>query len=468
MQQNIKVELKQQIKTCTIQLQELLKEVEQRIWSEEEIAFLQILTNLCGIAIAQIKLPEQLEKVPESRRELTTNFDLNQQIYNQLEEKTKLLDTVVNSTPDGLYLVDRSRRFLYVNQAGLQLLCLEEGDVLGKTGEDLGFPPEIMTPHNAGLDSVFANRKMLTGETDYIHHKDGLRYYTSYIFTPIFGKEGEVEKVLITYRDITELKLAQFALYKSDERFAKAFHGSPIASSIATFPEARLLDVNRSWLQIFGYFREEVLGRTTVELGLWSSLSDRNSTIQQLQKTGAIHDLEIRFCTKSGEVRDGLMNGEIIELNGECCILVMLLDITERKRAEVALFESEQKYRNLVETSQGMIWTVDAQGRLTFVNQAVRQFYGYEPEEIIGRAFSEFTTPEQKEKDREVFERVLAGESLYEHEAQCLRKDGTVFYVTSNAVVLRDDAGNVLGTTGTTLDNYAFQTNRGGATSLSG
>ena len=101
MQQNIKIELKQQIQTCTIQLQELLREVEQRIWSEEEIAFVQTITTLCASAIAQIKLPEKLEKVTESpRQDLTTNLGLNQQIYNQLEEKTKLLDTIVNSTPD--------------------------------------------------------------------------------------------------------------------------------------------------------------------------------------------------------------------------------------------------------------------------------------------------------------------------------------------------------------------------------
>ncbi|MGC1394958.1 MAG: hypothetical protein WA828_11820, partial [Coleofasciculaceae cyanobacterium] len=110
MQQNIKIELERQLQTCTTQLQVLLREVKQRIWSEEEIAFIKNITDLCAIAITQIK-SEQIEKLTELPPEdVNTKLGLNQ----QLEEKTKLLDTIVNSTPDGLYLVDRSRQFIYV------------------------------------------------------------------------------------------------------------------------------------------------------------------------------------------------------------------------------------------------------------------------------------------------------------------------------------------------------------------
>lgn len=423
----------------------VLRFIEQRTWSGEEITFVQIIANHCAIAIAHSQ--ESLSK------KIATNYNLNQ----QLEEKVKLLSAVVNSTPDGLYLLDRDKRFIYVNRAILQLLRREEAEVLGKTGEELGILPETMNAHNARLERVFANGQPLIEEIDYIHSQTGLKHYANYNLTPIFNDNNWIDKILVTHRDITDLKQTEIELLKSDERFSKAFHGNPIASSIATFPEARLLNVNTSWLQVFGYSREEVLGRTTLELGVWNSLNDRNLTIQHLQEIGAIQDLEIRFCTKSGEVRNGLMNGEIIDLNGECCILVMLLDITERKRAEVTLFESEQKYRNLVETAQGMIWSIDTAGKFTFVNQAVRNIYGYEPEEMIGRAFNEFTTPEQKEKYQEVFERVLAGESLCDYEAECLRKNGSVFYLTSNALVLRDDAGNVLGIMGTSLDVTHFK-----------
>jgi PAS domain S-box-containing protein len=454
MQQNIKAELEQQIQACTTQLQELLSAVEQRIWSEAEIAFTQMIIAICTIAIAQVRLPEQLEKATESRRlDLTTNLGLNQ----QLEEKTKLLDTVVNSTPDGLYLVDRNRRFIYVNRTILQLLRREEVEVLGKTGEELGILPETMIPHNARLERVFINAEPLTEEINYIHSKTGNKYYANYSLTPIFRDNGQVEKVLVTHRDITELRLTKAALDKSNERFAKAFHGSPIASSISTYPEANFLDVNTSWLRVFGYNREDVIGRTTLELGIWDSLERRAIAVQQLQKSGAIHNLEVRFCTKSGEVRDGLVNMEVIELNGECSILAMLIDITDRKGAEVALKQSEQKYRNLVETCQGIIWTVDLQGRYTFVNQAVRKAYGYGVQEMIGHHFSEFMTSNQAQINQETFVRVLQGVSLFHYESQFIHKDGRLLYLSSNMIALRDDVGKVLGATGTTLDITPFK-----------
>lgn len=454
MQQNISAELERQLQTCTKQLQELLREVKQRIWSEEEINFIQIITDICAIAIAQIKLPEKLEKLTESRREdVNNNLGLNQ----QLEEKTSLLHTVVNSTPDGLYLVDRSRRFIYVNQTILQLLRREELDVLGKTGEELGILPETMIAHNARLERVFTKAEPLTEEISYVHSQTGSKHYALYNLTPILKDDGQVEKVLVTHRDITEIKFAEAALHKSNERFAKAFHGNPIASSISTYPEAKFIDVNKSWLQVFGYSREEVIGRTTLELGIWHSLEERADAIQQLQQAGTLHNCEVRFCTKSGEVRDGLVNMEIIELNGEYSILAMLIDITERKRAEVALKESEQKYRNLVEACQGVIWTVDLQGRLTFVNQAVKQVYGYEPQEMIGRHFSEFMTSNQAQISQETFIRVLEGESLFQHEAQFLHKEGRTLNISSNLMALQDDTGKVLGATGTTLDITPFK-----------
>lgn len=453
MQQNIQA-LEPQLQTCTTQLQELLREVKQRIWSEEEIDFIQIITNFCTVAIAQIKLPEKLGTLTELRREdVDTNLGLNQ----QLEEKTSLLHTVVNSTPDGLYLVDRSRRFIYVNQTILQLLRREELDVLGKTGEELGILPETMIPHNARLESVFTKGEPLTEEISYVHSQTGSKHYALYNLTPIFRGDGQVEKVLVTHRDITELKLTEAALYKSNERFAKAFHGNPIASSISTYPEAKFIDVNTSWLQVFGYSREDVIGRTTLELGIWHSLEERAITIQQLQQAGTLHNCELRFCRKSGEVRNGLVNMELIELNGECSILAMLIDITERKCAEAAIKESEQKYRNIVETCQGIIWTVDLQGRITFVNQAVKQMYGYEIHEMIGRHFSEFMTSNQSQITQEIFIRVLEGESLFQHEAQFLHKEGRTLYISSNLMALQDDTGKVLGATGTTLDITPFK-----------
>ena len=121
----------------------------------------------------------------------------------------------------------------------------------------------------------------------------------------------------------------------------------------------------------------------------------------------------------------------------------------KRIQAELALKESEKNYRHLVETSQNMIWSVDAQGCWTFVNDAVRSIYGYEPAEMIGRHYSEFEPYVQFQQKLGILPCTLAEEPVVEYEAVVLTKDGRKLNLLCNAMVLRDEVGNVLGTTGT-------------------
>lgn len=99
-----------------------------------------------------------------------------------------------------------------------------------------------------------------------------------------------------------------------------------------------------------------------------------------------------------------------------------------------------------------MIWSLDTEGRLTFVNHAALQFFVYQPEKILGRNFSEFTTTEQAQKNIEVFESVYTGESILQYEFEGLRKDGTQFWLSCNMMALCDDTGKILGITSTPVD----------------
>ncbi|MBE8988011.1 PAS domain S-box protein [Nostoc sp. LEGE 12450] len=121
----------------------------------------------------------------------------------------------------------------------------------------------------------------------------------------------------------------------------------------------------------------------------------------------------------------------------------------ERLLVEAALKKSESQYRHLVETSQDMIWSVDIDRLITFVNPAVKQIYGYEPQEMIGRTLTDFISPQQVTKDKIAFERVLQGKPIFQHETTCVSKDGTLLYLMFNAIALRNEEGLVIGMTGT-------------------
>ncbi len=133
-------------------------------------------------------------------------------------------------------------------------------------------------------------------------------------------------------------------------------------------------------------------------------------------------------------------------------LVSLALEAGKRKHAQDQLTESERKYRDLVETSQDIIWSVDAQGRFTFVNQAVKRICGYEPEEMLGRPFADFASLEQAQKDLEGFQYILNGEPLLGYEAVYLAKDGRPIHLLRNTIPLHDSQGRVIGATGTAID----------------
>ncbi|MCC3407222.1 MAG: MASE1 domain-containing protein [Microcoleus sp. PH2017_10_PVI_O_A] len=137
-----------------------------------------------------------------------------------------------------------------------------------------------------------------------------------------------------TVQDITDRKRAEAALHSSEERFSKAFHASPVGIGICTLTDARFLDANDSFLRSLGWLREECIGRTPTDLGMWVNSEDARRLAKVLQEENSIGNAEIKIRTKAGEVRDWLLSGELIDLGSTQCVLIMTSDITERLRSE--------------------------------------------------------------------------------------------------------------------------------------
>jgi PAS domain S-box-containing protein/excisionase family DNA binding protein len=141
------------------------------------------------------------------------------------------------------------------------------------------------------------------------------------------------------------------ALASSQELFVKVFDATPHPISINTLSDGRLLDVNSHLLRLTGYTREEIIGRTTREINIYSNMEDRARIREALLKRGAVRDLEINFRIKSGEVLVGVMSAEVIELGGEKCVLTTVTDITERRRFEQRLAAQYAATRVLSESN---------------------------------------------------------------------------------------------------------------------
>jgi len=137
-------------------------------------------------------------------------------------------------------------------------------------------------------------------------------------------------------------KVAEGELSAGQERFQKAFAASPDPMTISTWDEGRCLDCNDSFLRATGYQRDQVLGRTAVELRFWPDAKDRSNFLELLQERGRVRDLPVNFLTKSGEMRTGLLSAEVIEVAGERSILTVTKDLTEYRRLEKQLRLSQR------------------------------------------------------------------------------------------------------------------------------
>jgi PAS domain S-box-containing protein len=143
-------------------------------------------------------------------------------------------------------------------------------------------------------------------------------------------------------------------LRESGEKFSKAFRSSPNGIVIAELETGRFIDVNDSSCQIIGYTKEEMLGRTSLELGIFGSVDDRERLIGPVRATGKIKDFELRVHTRSGEARTLLFSAERIELGGKQCIVLVIFDITTRLQMEEQLEKTSRQLRALTRRLQSL------------------------------------------------------------------------------------------------------------------
>ena len=119
--------------------------------------------------------------------------------------------------------------------------------------------------------------------------------------------------------------------------YGKAFHASPAAICISTLNEGRFVEVNESFCRLSGYVRDELLGKTSVELSMWDDPDERPKVVDLLAEKHSIPNYERRLVRKNREYRDCVGSVEVIDVGGEACLLVILLDITDRKRIHAQL-----------------------------------------------------------------------------------------------------------------------------------
>ncbi|MDJ1176737.1 ATP-binding protein [Roseofilum capinflatum] len=187
------------------------------------------------------------------------------------------------------------------------------------------------------LQNLEENRQELTALSTQLKHLNQT------LEAQVQSRTQELEtKTKQLEQEISDRTLAETDKRASEDKFSIVFQCTPHPITITAMKDGRHLEVNDAFLRTTGYTNEEVIGRTAVELQLWTKMEQRVNLFETLVNQGFIRDYEFEFCTKSGERRITLLSAEIIKLRGEDCLLSVTNDITQRKQAEEALAQAKE------------------------------------------------------------------------------------------------------------------------------
>ena len=261
------------------------------------------------------------------------------------------------------------------------------------------------------------------------------------------------------------------ALLDSKEKFTTVFRTSPDPILIVTLAEGRIIEINNRCLEFFGYFREEFIGYTVRELGLWANLADRKKFKEILETNRNVYNLEVGVNLKSSESRIVLISAEICNLEGQDCIIVVIKDISDRKTAEAALRQSQAQLELFFSQSldgfffmmldQPVQWddTVDkeqildyvfAHQRVTKINDAMLEQYCAKREEFIGLTPNDLFAHNITE-GRQVWCKFFDAGQLH-IETDERRFDGSQIWIEGYYICLYDEQGKITGHFGVQRD----------------
>ncbi len=389
------------------------------------------------------EIMNELTKLRQRVAELEKSEAECKKLKKTLLQSEKRFKDITKNASEWIWELDLAGKYTYASPAVKAILGYKPEEVLKIHIYDL-FHPEDRKNLKKKVFRMFVKKQSFRKFINRCIHKNGRTVWLSTSGVPVFGDKED----LLGYRgvniDITEQRQAMDSLAQSERRYRILVETLQEGLGIVDLDE-NIVFANSAFCNIFGYPREKLIG---MNLGEFISRDELEKVRQETakRKKNAASQYELRIKRKDGAFRDiSIHASPWLNEKGECKGTIgVLLDITEQKRAQEALQESEEKYRIMIEHSNDMIWILDEQGNFTYYNKRAEEISGYNLTEWLGKSFAPLLHPEDLPAIQKVFLETMSGKSQH-YEVNVYKKDGSVFVLSINTAPLFK-SGKIVGT----------------------
>jgi two-component system, cell cycle sensor histidine kinase and response regulator CckA len=357
------------------------------------------------------------------------------------------------SMRDAFVQVDMSGLIVDFNTAYQDMLGYEPEELRRLTYPELTPPQWHAFEARIVSEDIVPFGRSAVYEKQYIR-KDGTVFPVELRTSLITDDEGNPTGMWAIVRDITDRKRAEVALRESEKKFRLLYEEAPVPYQ-SLDEDGNLLEVNAAWLSLLGYARHEVIGKRFADF-LSPRVRERfKETFGAFKRDGYVKGVEQEIVRKDQSIIDVSIDGRIAKseegvFKHTHCVFQ---DITQRKRAEQALLESEQRYRAIFNTALVGIDLLDSQARYLEVNATLCHFLGYSSEELRNLSFLDVTHPDDVIRSRELYMSLVQGNrENYRLEKRYVRKDGATVWADLASSVIRDADGEFRAVVGVVRD----------------
>lgn len=337
----------------------------------EHLIWLKYAT-IIGLIVIPIMLTLIFLYIEKNRKIIEQNIELKKSEQN-LKISEENFRTFFNTIDDMIFIGNKAGEIFFVNNAVIRKLGYTMEEIKGM--HILDVHPEEKKEEAA---KIFTD--MFEGKMDKcplpLSKKDG-----SYL--PVetrvwFGKWDEKECVFGISKDLSKEE-------ENIQKFDKIFNNNPALMAISTVDKREFTDVNKAFVEKLGYSKEEIIGKSAIDLQIFVQYEKQALVKEKLLRDGKIYNEEIKIRKKSGEIIDGYFSGEILESQGKKYFLTVMIDITEQKKAEESIKVQNGLINSLLDSIPDIIFFKDKEGVYLGCNPSFMEFVGKRKDEIVGK-----------------------------------------------------------------------------------